>query len=270
VRRDHPSVHRTVVTEADAVLAACTAALESETLCARVTVVSGSEIGRTALVAHDGSVVAGSLATTIADDVAADAVAIMERESNTTLSYGDLDVFFETLAPRPQLLVFGAVHIAQSLCVLARHLGYHVTVSDARPAFTTPERFPEADRLLVGWPDQIADQLSFDLRTFVVVLSHDARFEDPLWPLIHGRQVRYLGAMGSTRTAAARRGRLLDAGWTEEEVGRIHGPIGLDIGAETPGEVAVAILAEMTRDRYRSDVPLQTRGESRRINKGAP
>jgi xanthine dehydrogenase accessory factor len=258
-----------VVTESDAVLAACAAALENETLCARVSLVSGAEIGRSAVVGHDGSVLAGSLPATIAADVLVDAVAIMERESNTTLSYGEDDVFFETLAPRPQLLVFGAVHIAQSLCVLARHLGYHVTVSDARPAFTTPQRFPEADRLLVGWPDQIADQLSFDLRTFVVVLSHDARFEDPLWPLIHGRRVRYLGAMGSTRTAAARRQRLLDAGWSEQEVGRIHGPIGIDIGAETPGEVAVAILAEMTRDRYRSNVPLETRGESRRITKGA-
>jgi xanthine dehydrogenase accessory factor len=259
-----------VVTEADAVLAACAAALENETLCARVAVVAGPEIGASALVAHDGSVTAGSLPGMVAEDVIADAVSIMERESNTTLSYGDHEVFFETLAPRPQLLVFGAVHIAQSLSVLARHLGYHVTVSDARPAFTTPERFPGADRLLVGWPDQIAHQLTFDLRTFVVVLSHDARFEDPLWPLIRGRQVRYLGAMGSTRTAAARRQRLLASGWTEEEVGRIHGPIGIDIGAETPGEVAVAILAEMTRDRYSSDRPLETRGESRRISRGTP
>ncbi|MGF1668233.1 MAG: hypothetical protein ACFCVC_18390, partial [Acidimicrobiia bacterium] len=118
-----------MVIEADAVLAACTAALESETLCARVTLVSGSEIGRSAVVAHDGSVTAGSLPGMVAEDVIADAVSIMERESNTTLSYGDHEVFFETLAPRPQLLVFGAVHIAQSLSVLARHLGYHVTVS---------------------------------------------------------------------------------------------------------------------------------------------
>lgn len=256
------------MSDSESVLAACSRVLEQELLAARVTVIGGPDIGATAVVAHDGTLMAGTLPDGLADDVAIDAVAVMEREQNLTLSYDGTDVFIESLAPRPQLLIFGAVHIAQSLCVLARHLGYHVTVSDARPAFTTNERFPEADRLLVGWPDQIADQLAFDLRTFVVVLSHDARFEDPLWPLIQGRTVRYLGAMGSTRTAARRRERLVAAGWTEEEVDRIHGPIGIDIGAETPGEVAVAILAEMTRDRYRSDRPLVTRGEVTRITKG--
>lgn len=269
MRGHHPGLHRAVVSDSESVLAACAQVLEQELLAARVTVISGPDIGATGVVAHDGSLMAGSLPGSVAGDVPVDAVAVMEREQNLTLSYGPVDVFIESLAPRPQLLIFGAVHIAQSLCVLARHLGYHVTVSDARPAFTTHDRFPEADRLLVGWPDQIADQLTFDLRTFVVILSHDARFEDPLWPLIQGRTVRYLGAMGSTRTAARRRERLVGAGWTEAEVDRIHGPIGIDIGAETPGEVAVAILAEMTRDRYRSDRPLVTRGDIVGITKGA-
>lgn len=254
--------------DTEAVLAGCAEALAHETLCARVTVISGPDTGRTALIGHDRTVLAGSLPESIVAGVSADAVSVMEREQNIALGYEDAEVFIETLAPRPQLLVFGAVHIAQALCTMARQLGYHVTVSDARPAFTTPDRFPDADRLLVGWPDQIADQLSFDLRTFVVVLSHDARFEDPLWPLVHGKTVRYLGAMGSRRTAAARRERLLAAGWSEEEVDRIHGPIGIDIGAETPGEVAVSILAEMTRDRYRSDLALMTVGEVRRIERG--
>ncbi len=267
--RHHPGVHRTVVSETEAVLEACRVALDSELLAARTTFVGGSHIGRTALVSHAGDLLAGGLPDGLGD-VAVDAVAVMEREQNLTLGYGEHEVFIEALAPRPRLLIFGAVHIAQSLTVLARHLGYDVTVSDARSAFTTPERFPEADRLLVGWPDQVADDLTFDLSTFVVVLSHDARFEDPLWPLIRGSSVRYLGAMGSKRTAAARRERLLAAGWSEAEVDQIHGPIGLDIGAETPGEVAVAILAEMTRDRYRSEQPWDLKGEIRRIQRSAP
>jgi xanthine dehydrogenase accessory factor len=256
-----------VVTSNDSVLEACRRVLDAELLAARLTVVDGGDLGASAVLAHDGAVLAGSLPARLYDAMT-DARTVMEREQNVTVGYGEDEVFIESLAPRPHLVIFGAVHIAQSLAILAGHLGYHVTVSDARPAFTTADRFPHVDRLLVGWPDQIADQLTFDFRTFVVVLSHDARFEDPLWPLIQGKRVRYLGAMGSKRTAASRRERLLSAGWTEEEVDRIHGPIGIDIGAETPGEVSIAILAEMTRDRYRSQEPLDLIGEVRRITKG--
>lgn len=254
------------MSETEAVLAACRSVLDSESLAARITVVAGTHIGRTALISHEGTVVAGSVPVEMSD-VVTDAVTVMEREQNITLAYGEEEAYIETLAPRPHLLVFGAVHIAQSLAELAQHLGYHVTVSDARPAFTTHERFPGVDRLLVGWPDQISDQLEFDLRTFVVVLSHDARFEDPLWPLIEGRNVRYIGAMGSKRTANARNERLAAAGWSQAQIDRIHGPIGIEIGAETPGEVAVAILAEMTTERYRSKHPWELRGEIRRIRR---
>jgi xanthine dehydrogenase accessory factor len=249
------------------VIDACEALVAGERLGARAVVVEGPGLGSSVAVDHERGVIAGSLDPELVDDVVADARVLMERERNATVSYGEVDVFIETMAPRPTLMIFGAVHIAQALTVLAHHLGYRVIVSDARPAFTTAERFPQADGLLVGWPDQIADRLALDHRGFVVVLSHDARFEDPLWPIVLGTPVRYIGAMGSTRTAASRRERLLAAGFPETEVDRIHGPIGIDIGAETPGEVAVGILAEMTVDRYRAHEPLDLRGEVRRITK---
>lgn len=251
----------------EAVLRAARRMLEEEQLGARATVVSGDTIGESMVIRHDQGVIEGSLSGVPVEDVVSDARVLMEREHPATVAYGDEEVFIEVLAPRPKLVVFGAVHIAQSLTTLARHLGYHVTVSDSRPAFTTPERFPDADRLLVGWPDQVAGDLVFDIRTFVVVLSHDARFEDPLWPLVHGTPVRYVGAMGSKRTAARRRERLLEAGWASEEIDRIHGPIGLDIGGRTPAEVAVAILGEMTMARYLAHQSLELRGEIRGISR---
>lgn len=223
--------------------------VESERAGAKLTVVTGDEVGRTAVVDRESGIVAGSIPD--AATVVADTNRLIDRERPATLRYDDgIEIFVDVVVPRPRLAIFGAVHIAQELAAIAGRLGFHVTVSDARPAFTTAERFPSVDRLLVGWPGDLADELDFDRRTFIVVLSHDARFEDPLWPMVHGTPVRYIGAMGSRKTAAARRARLAAAGWSEAELDRIHGPIGLDIGAETPGEVAVAILAEITAVRY--------------------
>lgn len=261
--RQHRSRDRTVV---NAVLDALRALVDSERLGAKLTVVTGPALGASAVVDRERGVVAGDTAATAL--AAEDAVVLMDREQSATLRYdGATEIFVDVVAPRPRLLVFGAVHIAQELAAIAGRLGYHVTVSDARPAFTTRDRFPDVDELLVGWPGDLADRLVLDRRTFVVVLSHDARFEDPLWPMVADTPVRYIGAMGSRKTAAARRERLAEAGWADKELDRIHGPIGFDIGAESPGEVAVAILAEMTAVRYGATAEPALVGVPQRLGK---
>ncbi|MDP3984678.1 MAG: XdhC family protein [Acidimicrobiia bacterium] len=239
--------------------------LTTERLGARIAIVSDDGRGTGAVVDERGELLAGSLPAQAPPELVADVRQLMIRERSETIGYGSLEVYVETIAPRPRLVVFGAVHIGQELTALAHRLGYRVVVSDARPAFLTMERFPEAESLALGWPDQV--DLEFDSRTFVVVLSHDARFEDPLWPRLLITPVVYIGAMGSRKTAARRRQRLEEAGFSAEQIGRVHGPIGIPIGAVTPGEMAVGILAEMTRARYRTEEPLQLAGSIRMLGR---
>ena len=254
--------------ETGKVLAACSQLIAERRLGARVTVVEGLGTGASSAVDSEKGVVAGAFPTGESASVMADVRTLMEREKSMTVSYGDRDVFVDVIVPRPHLIIFGAVHIAQALCALARHLDFDITVSDARPAFLTSERFPHAHRLLTGWPDQLSDRLSFDHRSYVVVLSHDDRFEAPLWPLVLKAPVRYIGAMGSRRTAAARRARLAATGYTEEEINRIRGPIGIEIGADSPAEMAVAILGEIISTRRRTETPLELVGRPRRPSAG--
>lgn len=246
--RDDPGLHRAVVTSP--VLDATRNLTEEDAFGVVITVITGPDAGAKAVLDAGAAVVAGSIPDRLEAQVESDASQLMARETSTTLAYGEDEVFFEVIAPRPRLFVFGAVHIAQELIQHAGLLGFHTVVADPRPAFVTEERFPDADERRVGWPGEVVTGQDLDSRTFVVVLTHDRRFEDPLWPLVLPTDVRYIGAMGSSKTSAARRQRLLEAGFTEDQVDRIHGPIGLDIGSRAAGEVAVAILAEMISARY--------------------
>ena len=154
-------------------------------------------------------------------------------------------VFVQPFNPSPRLAIVGAVHIAQSLSVLARDLGHAVLVIDPRRGFLTEERFPGV-AISHAWPDEALAAFGLDPRSAVVTLSHDAKLDDPALDSALRSNCYYIGALGSRRTQAKRRARLTEAGFDEATVARIHGPVGLDIGAGSPAEIALSIAAELT------------------------
>jgi xanthine dehydrogenase accessory factor len=154
-------------------------------------------------------------------------------------------VFADVFGPPPRLLVFGAVDTAEALCRAAKQLGWRTIVADARGKFATKERIPSADELFVAWPEDVLAQVAPDHATAVVVLTHDEKFDVPALVGTLATEAFYVGALGSRRNQEKRRERLLEAGVAEEQVGRIHGPAGLDIGAHSPAETALSILGEI-------------------------
>ena len=220
-------------------------------------------VGRRVVVRPEGEPT-GSLGSDRADDaVRDDALGLLAAGHHATLTYGPdgerrgegMRVFVWAFAPAPRMLVFGAIDFAAAVARVGAFLGYHVTVCDARPVFATHSRFPEADEVVVKWPHKYlreeVDAGRIDPRTVVCVLTHDPKFDVPVLELaLRLPAVAYVGAMGSRRTHEDRLKRLLDAGLTEEELSRLHSPIGLDLGARTPEETAVSIAAEIVARRW--------------------
>lgn len=167
-----------------------------------------------------------------------------------TITAGERQYFIETFAPAPRIVIFGAVQAAIPLVRMARELGYRTVVADARAAFASRERFPDADEVLVGWPDEIAARVALSVDDAVVVMSHDPKLDEPAILEAMRAGARYVGAMGSRRTQAGRRERLRAAGLTDDDLARLRGPIGLDLGGREPTEMALAILAEIVALRY--------------------
>jgi xanthine dehydrogenase accessory factor len=154
-------------------------------------------------------------------------------------------VFLTVYVPAPQLVITGAVHISQALAPLARSLGYDVTVVDPRTAFASPERFPDVP-LVAEWPDVALPPLNVDHYTAFVAVTHDPKIDDPALLHAFARDCFYIGALGSRKTHAKRGERLKAQGATDADIARIHAPIGLAIGAVSPSEIAVSIMAEIT------------------------
>jgi xanthine dehydrogenase accessory factor len=163
-------------------------------------------------------------------------------------------VFLTVYVPAPQLVIIGAVHISQALAPIGKLLGYDVTIVDPRTAFASPERFPDV-KMIAEWPDEALPPLNVDRYTAFVALTHDPKIDDPA--LIHAlsHDCFYIGALGSRKTHGRRIERLKEQGLSDAELSRIHAPIGLDIGAVSPAEIAVAIMAQITeRLREEADV----------------
>src|SRR6059058_2813580 len=162
----------------------------------------------------------------------------------------DGDVFIEQLRRPAHLVIIRAIHIAIPLHRLAKLMGYRVTVVDARAKFATKERFPEADELVIAWPDEALARIDLDSSTYVVILTHDPKFDLPALRGVLGKPVGYIGAIGSRKTNQNRFDALRREGFTEDQLGRVHGPIGLDLGGRGAEETALGILAEITAVRF--------------------
>jgi xanthine dehydrogenase accessory factor len=205
-----------------------------------LTVVTGPEVGAKLLVYEDGSTSADGPA-----ELAALAPDALRRGRSHVIEHDGTSVFADVYGPPPRLLVYGAIDTAEALCRAAKLLGWTTIVADARARFATRERIPSADELLVAWPDEAIAAVQPDLGTAIIVLTHDDKFDLPLLQAALASDAFYIGALGSRRNQERRRGLLLEAGVPERDLERINGPAGLDIGAESPAETALSMLAEM-------------------------
>lgn len=219
------------------------------------TVIAGPEeiIGRSLLIQADGQTT-GALTPSLDDAVRQAGLAALQRAQSgvyTPAAAPDTHIFLEVHLPAPQLILVGGVHIAIALAHIAATLGYHTVVIDPRRAFGNQARFPQVDRLIQQWPDEAFQSVALNANSAVALLTHDPKIDDPALQIVLPSPAFYVGALGSSRTHARRRERLARAGLDQALIDRIRGPIGLDINAQTPEEIAVAIMAEIIAERRR-------------------
>jgi xanthine dehydrogenase accessory factor len=225
-----------------------------------LTVVKGNDeiLGREMLVKDHGSVTG-----TISDDLNESAQHLAQEildvgESQRRKLNNDVEVFAEVILPPPTLIAVGGVHITIALMALAKTLGYRTVVIDPRTAFGNEERFPNVDKLIQLWPDEAFQQIHITRSTAVAMLTHDPKLDDPALKIALPSPAFYVGALGSKTTQAKRRQRLLEDGLTEAQLKRLYGPIGLEIEAHTPEEIAMSIMAEIVAARNHAEAVERT------------
>jgi xanthine dehydrogenase accessory factor len=179
------------------------------------------------------------------DELAQAARQVLQSDRSRTVTIDGADVFVQAFNPPLRLVIVGAVHITQALVPMAMALGYQISVIDPRLSFATPERFPDVD-LHTDWPDEVLQSMQLDARTAVVTLTHDPKIDDPALHAALRSPVFYIGCLGSTRTHAGRLERLRAAGFGDDDLARIYGPLGLALGARSPAEIALSALAQIT------------------------
>ena len=213
----------------------------------------GELLGRELLLKEDGSV-AGSLAEPWNEQALKLARETLEQGESRRVSLNDeIELFMEVILPPPTLIAVGGVHITIALMTLAKTMGYRTVVVDPRSAFGSEERFPNVDRLIQKWPEEAFQEVPLTRSTAIAMLTHDPKLDDPALKLPLPSAAFYVGALGSTTTQAKRRTRLLAEGLSEAQLNRLHGPIGLEIGAGTPEEIAMSIMAEIVAARNKAD-----------------
>ena len=212
---------------------------------ASVTIISGPSKGQT-LVVGQGARIAGELLP----DFSAAAIGLAQsaQQSQRVQLTDTIEVFVEVIRPAPTLLMVGGVQIAQALAQMAHTVGYRTIVVDPRRAFGSEDRFPHVDQLIQAWPEKALADIELTPETAVALLTHDPKIDDPALKVVLNSPAFYIGALGSRQTHAKRQDRLRQMGFDDAAIQRIHGPVGLDIGARSPEEIALAIMAEIVRE----------------------
>lgn len=204
-----------------------------------------SEIGHQLLIRRDGSPLGDFDNPELVALVQSRAASVLAQEHTETLRDGECEIFLESYFPPPKLIIVGAVHVAIPLVTIAKTLGYRVILVDPRQAFATEARFPHVDALLRRWPDEALLEVGLDAGTCVVILTHDPKLDDPAIKIALQHLPAYIGVLGSRKTHEKRLKRLREDGLTEEQLSRLHAPIGLKIGSQTPAEIALSIMGEI-------------------------
>jgi xanthine dehydrogenase accessory factor len=229
--------------------------LHNEQLVALATVIAGARLGSKLLIWPDGRTQGDLGSNELNQQVARRAAELLATTQQTERASFEeagepVEVFIDVYPPPPKLIVVGAVHVAIPLVTFAKTMGFRTVVIDARSTFATPERFQHADELIVEWPADGLQALNLDAATYIVVLSHDEKLDNPALQVALASPARYIGALGSRTTHAKRVEALQAMGVTGEQLARIHNPIGLNLGAQTAEEIALAIMAQIVAVRH--------------------